>query len=191
VRLFRMPLADSLQRLRGLPRSAFGAALAHGGIGIAVLGMVGTTAWTEERIQVMQIGESVEIGGYQATLEGVAETSGPNFTAQTATMRVTRGGRTIVVLYPQQRFYPVAQTPTTEAAIHTTFYSDIYAVLGERKEEGGWVTRLYHHPLVPWIWIGAITIALGGLVSLSDRRLRIGVPVRRRLPAGAPAAPAE
>jgi cytochrome c-type biogenesis protein CcmF len=191
VRLFRIPLADSVGRLAGLPRSAFGTALAHAGLGIAVLGMTGTSAWTEEHIQVMQIGQAVEIGGYRVSLDAVADTSGANFTAQTATMTVTRNGNVVVVLHPQQRFYPVAQMPTTEAAIHTNFYSDLYAVLGEKKAEGGWVTRLYHHPLVPWIWIGAVIIALGGLVSLSDRRLRVGVPVRRKLPEGASPAAAE
>ena len=191
VRLFRIPFTDSVSRLRGLPRSAFGTALAHAGLGIAVLGMTGTSAWTEEHIQVMQVGQTIEVAGYEVKLVSVDDTSGANYTAQTATMEVTRDGAPVVVLKPQQRFYPVAQMPTTEASIHTTFYSDLYAVLGEKKPEGGWVTRLYHHPLVPWIWIGAIIIAAGGLVSLTDRRLRVGVPVRRQAPDNAAAAPAE
>jgi cytochrome c-type biogenesis protein CcmF len=187
ARLFRIPLADSLARLGGLPRAAWGTALAHAGLGIAIIGMTGTSAWTQEKVQMLQPGQSAEIAGYRVTLERVDERQGPNYTAQTGTVTATRGGQTLT-LYPEQRVYPVTGMPTTEAAIHTTWLSDLYVVLGEKREEG-WVTRLYHHPLVPWIWVGAVIIVLGGLTSLSDRRLRIGVPVRRA--AGAAAQPAE
>jgi cytochrome c-type biogenesis protein CcmF len=187
ARLFRIPLADSLARLGGLPRAAWGTALAHAGLGIAIIGMTGTSAWTQEKVQMLQPGQSAEIAGYRVTLERVDQRQGPNYTAQTGTVTATRGGQTLT-LYPEQRVYPVTGMPTTEAAIHTTWLSDLYVVLGEKREDG-WVTRLYHHPLVPWIWVGAVIIVLGGLTSLSDRRLRIGVPVRRA--AGAAAQPAE
>ena len=83
-------------------------------------------------------------------------------------------------LRPEKRFYPVSQTPTTEAAIHTTWLADLYAVVGDADGTGGWSARLYHNPLVPWIWLGAVVMALGGAVSLSDRRHRVGAPRRAR-----------
>ncbi|MCZ6860187.1 MAG: hypothetical protein O7I42_07900 [Alphaproteobacteria bacterium] len=98
--------------------------------------------------------------------------------AQLGTFTVTRGGRNIATLVAEKRFYPVQRRNTTEAAIHTTWLSDIYAVLGDPNGKGGFAVRLYHNPLVPWIWLGAIVMFIGGGVSLSDRRHRIGAPRR-------------
>jgi cytochrome c-type biogenesis protein CcmF len=91
----------------------------------------------------------------------------------------------IASLSPERRFYPVSRMTTTEAAIHTTWVSDVYVALGDPNEAGAWTVRLYHHPLVPWIWIGGVGMMLGGLVSLSDRRFRIGAPERRAARTGA------
>ena len=105
---------------------------------------------------------------------------------------VTRDGDEVATLTPERRAYPVEGDTTTEAAIHTTWFADIYAVVGDGDPESGWTVRLYHNPLVPWIWVGAVIMVLGGLVSLSDRRHRVGVPERRRRPSGAAApVPAE
>jgi len=187
VRLFRIPLGDSLSRLAGLPRSAWGTALSHAGLGIAIAGMVGTSAWKEEKIQVMTIGTAVEMAGYTFRLDQVEERRIENYVSQFATMTVLQDGEVVATLNPEQRFYPVARQGTTEAAIHTTFVSDLYAVVAEPAPDGsGWTTRLYYHPLVPWIWFGSIVMVVGGLTSLSDRRFRIGVPERRRGAAAAP-----
>jgi cytochrome c-type biogenesis protein CcmF len=115
----------------------------------------------------------------------VREVPGPNYTARRATLLVTYGGAPVATLMPEKRNFPVQRTTTTEAAIHTTWFADLYAVLGDPGsdkigEAGGWVIRLYHNPLVPWIWLGAALMAFGGLVSLSDRRHRIGAPARSR-----------
>ena len=83
-------------------------------------------------------------------------------------------------LWPENRFYPVQQQPTTEAAIHTLWLGDLYAVVGDPAGQGGWSTRIYYNPLVSWIWLGAIVMALGGAVSVSDRRHRVGAPNRSR-----------
>ena len=91
-----------------------------------------------------------------------------------------RNGAPAAVLAPERRFYPVERQHTTEAAIRTTVLADLYAVIGEDDPQAGRTVRLYHNPLVPWIWIGAIVMALGALISLSDRRLRLAVPARRR-----------
>ncbi len=99
---------------------------------------------------------------------------------------MTRGGRFVARLTPEKRLYTVQNMPTTEAAIHTTGLVDLYTVIGDADGSGGWIVRIFHEPMVPWIWAGALIMILGGAVSLTDRRLRIGAPVRqRKSPAGA------
>ena len=128
----------------------------------------------------MNPGDAVDVAGYTLVFRGAAETRGPNYRAVTGRFDLQLGGRTLAVLWPEKRDYPAEQSQTTEAAIHTTWLADIYAVLGERAASGAWTARLYHNPLVPWIWVGAIVMAAGGAVSLTDRRLRIGAPRRAR-----------
>ena len=180
LKLFRAPLADSWNRARNLPRSAYGTTIAHAALAIVVAGVIGSQAWQTEVIVLMRPGDTVDVAGYDFTLVGVSDVTGPNYTARRGRFTVTREGRPVTVMSPEKRFYPVQGMPTTEAAIHSTWIADLYAVIGEPAEGGGWSVRLYYNPLVPWIWFGAVMMALGGVVSLSDRRLRIGAPVRRR-----------
>ena len=105
---------------------------------------------------------------------------GPNYRADRALLTVTSPWGGTFNLTPERRFYPVRSMPTSEAAISTNWFSDLYLVLGEFDGTGKWTLRAYHHPLVPAIWIGAMIMTAGGVVSLSDRRLRIGAPSRRR-----------
>ncbi len=192
IRLFRVPAADSWRRAKGLPRSAWGLTIAHAGMGIAVAGMIGTSVWKTERIESLAPGQSVEVAGFEVTFDGVEDVQGPNYVAERGLLTARRDGEFVTVLEPEKRFYPVAGMPTTEAAIRTTMLSDLYAAIGDGPDDQGrWVVRLWHHPLVPWIWIGSIVMALGGLVSLSDRRLRVGAPTRARRAAPAAPQPAE
>ena len=98
-----------------------------------------------------------------------------------------RDGREVTVLTPEKRIYDVQRRQTTEAAIHSTGLADLYAVIGDGDGRGGWTVRIYHEPLVPWIWAGALIMVAGGAVSLSDRRRRVGAPTRRRKTAPATA----
>jgi cytochrome c-type biogenesis protein CcmF len=180
VALFRVPLGASLRRAAGLPRSSLGALLAHAGLGIAIAGMTASSAWKVERIQVMHPGETVQVAAYGFTLESVQDVVGPNYRASRAQLRISRDGALVATLAPERRLYRQPPQPTTEAAIHTTWLSDLYAVMGEPDGKGGFVMRFYFNPLVPWMWLGFITMVLGGLVSLSDRRHRVGAPVRAR-----------
>jgi cytochrome c-type biogenesis protein CcmF len=191
IRLFRAPLGDSLRRAAGLPRSAWGMTIAHAGMGIAIAGMTGSAAWMTESIQLMRPGDSVQVAGYDIRFDQVQDFSIENYQTKTGTFTVTRNGGPIAVLHPEERTYPVTGMPTTEAAIHTTWVSDVYVVLGKENGQGVWATRIYHHPLVPWIWLGAVIMAVGGITSLTDRRLRIGVPERRRARQTAVTQPAE
>jgi cytochrome c-type biogenesis protein CcmF len=192
IRLGKLPLAQSLARAASLPRSAWGTAVAHAGLGIAVAGMTGTALWTEERIQAMSPGQSVALAGYEVRLDSVGPVKGPNYDAERATFTVSGDGKTVTVLTPERRTYHPQEQAVTNIGIRTDFLADIYAVIGEPDpgKPGSYVTRLYHHPLVPWIWVGAVVMVLGGVLSLSDRRLRIGAPVRRalRLPEAAASA---
>jgi cytochrome c-type biogenesis protein CcmF len=192
VKLWRVPLAESARRARRLPRSAWGMVLAHTGLAVLIIGAVSVSVWQTERIEVMRNGEAVSAGGYRFVFQGVKEVAGPNYMARRGTIAVERDGKPVVTLYPEKRFYPVRGNSTTEAAIYTTGLLDLYAVIGDpQPAEGetevastpaamsGWVVRIHHIPFAPWIWAGTVLMALGGGVSLSDRRHRVGVPVRR------------
>ena len=180
LKLFRISMRESLRRAAHLPRATYGMTIAHAGIAIVVAGITASSAWQTEKIQVLRPGETVEVAGYIFTFEGTQELQGPNYTIERGTFQVSRDGAPIARLFPERRFYPVQGRQTTEAAIYTTWFADLYAVIGDADGEDGRVTRLYHNPLVPWIWVGAVVMAMGGAVSLSDRRHRVGAPARRR-----------
>ncbi|MGE0660398.1 MAG: heme lyase CcmF/NrfE family subunit [Reyranellaceae bacterium] len=179
IGLFRLSPADSWRRLVGLPRSALGMSIAHASLGILVAGVTAASAWQQERVLMMKPGDSTELAGYAFTLKAVAPVQGPNYQAMRAEIDVRRDGRAIATLLPERRVYGVQKRQTTEAAIHTTWLADLYTVIGD-PDGAGWTVRLYHNPLAPWIWVGAVLCVLGGLVSLSDRRHRIGAPARQR-----------
>jgi cytochrome c-type biogenesis protein CcmF len=183
-----------LGRLRRLPRAAWGMTLAHGGIALAILGMTGSAAWKQEDIRVLRPGESAAIAGYSYRLDQVFPVPGPNYEATRARFTVSvlgnaEGSKPVAVLYPEKRSYPVAETTTTQAAIRMLGLADLYGVIGEPDGKGGWAVRFYYEPLVPLIWIGCLIMAAGGIVSLSDRRYRVGAP--QRAAARAKTVPAE
>ena len=183
VKLGQVPLSHSAARAAAMPRSAWGMALAHAGLGVMIAGMTGTALWTQERIQAMAPGDSVELAGYQVRLDGVSPVKGPNYDAQRASFTVTDKGKLVAVLRPERRIVHPQEQAVTNIGIRTNFFADIYAVVGEPDpaRPGAYVTRLYHHPLVPWIWVGAVIMVFGGIMSLTDRRLRVGAPSRRSI----------
>jgi cytochrome c-type biogenesis protein CcmF len=180
VKAFKVPARESLRRLRHLPRAVWGSTLAHAGVGIMVAGIVGISAWRVESVAAMATGDVLEVGGYELMLANVGAYEGPNFRAEKAEFIAVKNGREIGRLRPEKRVYPVQNMPTTEAAIYTAWVSDLYVVLGDRRGENEWTVRAYVNPLVPWVWIGSVIMVLGGAVSLSDRRYRLGIPFARR-----------
>jgi cytochrome c-type biogenesis protein CcmF len=174
--LFRVPAALSLLRARGLTRSAWGTALAHFGLGVTLLGIVFETQWGAERIESIRPSQTVSIRGYDLTFDGIMQRGGPNYRELAAKFTVRSGGVVIGVLEPSKRSFPSRDTSTTEAALLTRGFSQIYLSLGDPNPDGSIAVRLYHKPLVLLIWLGTVVMALGGALSLSDRRLRVGAP---------------
>jgi cytochrome c-type biogenesis protein CcmF len=129
---------------------------------------------------VLKVGEQVELAGYRVKLEAL-ETgiAGPNYTAARATLSLSKDGAQIALLKPERRTFPARAMDTTETAISSNIVRDLYAVVGE-TQDGGVVVRLFVKPLVAFIWLGATLMALGGLLSLSDRRFRVGAGVRKQ-----------
>jgi cytochrome c-type biogenesis protein CcmF len=150
--------------------------VAHIGLGVVIVGITVSSAGKSERILVMRPGESTEVAGYAVRFDGVEQLQGPNYQAQRGGFTITRNGAPVTHLDSEKRFYPVERQATTEAGISSTPLRDLYAVLGDQAGEGSWTVRLYHNPLVVWIWGGGAIMALGGAISLTDRRLRVGAP---------------
>ncbi|HIJ37257.1 MAG TPA: heme lyase CcmF/NrfE family subunit [Rhodospirillaceae bacterium] len=188
IRLGRGPLGDALERLGQLPRSAWGMTITHASLAMVIVGITGSTAWKSEHIQVMRPGETVNVAGYEVTLQGTEDNiRGPNYSALRATFIARKGGDLVAVMKPEKRMYTQPPRPTTDAAIHTNLLGDLYVVIGDPDGSGGFVTRLYYNPLVPWIFMGAVFMVIGGLVSLTDRRYRVGAPLRTARAAAAAA----
>ncbi|MRU17030.1 heme lyase CcmF/NrfE family subunit [Roseovarius sp. A21] len=174
-------------RLRRLPRADWGKAMAHGGLGVTIAGIAAMMAWEAEDIRVVQVGESFEVAGFTLTLDEVRRLEGPNYDATQGIVTLAKDGQEISTMYPEKRVYPVAKMPTTEAALDNGFLRDVYVVIGDPQNNGGWAMRTYYKPLANWIWGGAILMAIGGLLSLSDRRYRVAAGARRAVPGGVPA----
>ncbi len=184
----RLGKTRNVTRLFRLPRADWGKFLAHSGLGITMFAIAGLMAWEQEDIRTVQIGESWSVGKYDFTLDDVSEVEGPNYLSTMATVTFDEAGTTVGTIYPEKRFYPVAQMPTTEAAIDYSLLRDVYVVIGDPQNDGGWAVRTYIKPLANWIWLGCMIMSFGGFVSLTDRRFRIAAGAKKQTtPAGQPA----
>jgi cytochrome c-type biogenesis protein CcmF len=181
ARFGAVPFGEFLRRSASLPRAFWGATLAHGGLALALIGMVGGTVWKQESMAVLQPGQSLQIAGHTLKYERLDVGRIENYEAETGVLTLTKQDRTVGEFKPQRRWYPVAEMATTEAAIRLTPLGDFYVVLGDPREAGpqARVVRAYRHPWVSLLWGGCFIMVLGGAVSLSDRRYRLGVANRR------------
>ena len=186
VKLGKAGAASVLRRAKNLPRGEYGKALAHGGLGLIIFGVSMITALEQTDIRVVQTGDRFEVAGYTFQFDGATRINGPNYVAERGAVTVSKDGDEIAKLFPEKRLYTVQRMPTTEAAIDMGLTRDVYVVLGDPQESGGWAMRTYIKPFANWIWIGSIVMALGGVVSLTDRRYRVGAAARR-LPQAVPA----
>jgi len=169
------PWTVAARRLAGLPRSMFGTALAHAGLGVTVLGMVGTLSFGTEHIGTMKPGDVLNLSGRSLRFERIHPVTGPNFSEQQGIFTLLdAAGAPRGEIVSAKRFYPVRQMPTTEAGIRTLGFSQLYVSLGDPTKDGGIVVHTWWKPLVTLIWLGGVLMMLGGAVSLTDRRLRVG-----------------
>ncbi|MGR3437095.1 heme lyase CcmF/NrfE family subunit [Thalassococcus profundi] len=185
--LSRLGQSRDFSRLARLPRADWGKTIAHSGLGITMIGIAGLLAWEQEDIRVAQVGERFAVGGFELQLDDVQRVQGPNYVSTMGWVTLFKDGAAVAELNPEKRNYPVAQMPTTEAAIDYRFMRDVYVVIGDAQDDGGWVLRTYIKPLANWIWAGCLIMALGGLVSLTDRRYRVAAGARKTRAAAVPA----
>jgi cytochrome c-type biogenesis protein CcmF len=174
--LLKVPFATAFARARGLPRSAWGAAFAHFGLGITLLGIIGETQWSLERIAELKPGQTISVRRYELQFDGVTTRQGPNYRDLAAHFTVRRHGDFIGVMEPSKRSFPSRGTATSQTALMTRGVSQLYLSLGDPNADGSLAVRLYYKPLVLLIWFGAVVMVVGGALSLSDRRLRVGAP---------------
>jgi cytochrome c-type biogenesis protein CcmF len=180
--LFRGPLAISLRRARGLPRSTWGTAIAHAGLGLTLMGIVCETTWNSENILTMKPSDTTSVGGYSVTLAGFSERQGSNYRETISTFKIRLNGDEIGTMTPSKRNFTTRGSSTTEAALLSRGLSQLYISLGDRNDDGSIAVRMYYKPLVLLIWLGAVVMAFGGALSLSDRRLRVGAPQPAKQP---------
>jgi cytochrome c-type biogenesis protein CcmF len=159
-----------LNRLKAPSRSYYGMHLAHIGVAVFIAGVTVVTSYQTEKDVKMNIGDTVSVGGYDFRLNNLAQYQGPNYQAVRADMEVTKNGSPVAVMHPEKRAFTASQNVTSETAIDRSVLRDLYLSLGEEVPGGGWTVRVYHKPLVNWIWGGALLMALGGGLAVSDRR---------------------
>ncbi len=172
--------AVALRRLSGLPRSVFGTALAHIGLGVTLIGIVAVTAFETEHIVEMKPGMTTDAGGYTLRFDGLRNGNGPNYSEESGHFTISQGGIELAEVWSSKRFYTARQMPTTEAGIRTFGLSQLYVSLGDDMKDGGIVVRVWWKPMILCIWLGTVFMMAGGAVSLSDRRLRVGAPARAK-----------
>jgi len=159
-----------LSRLKAPSRSYYGMHLAHIGVAVFIAGVTVVTSYQTERDVKMNIGDNVSVGGYDFRLASLSQYQGPNFQAVRADIEVTRNGSPVGVMHPEKRAFTVSGNATSETAIDRSIWRDLYLSLGDEVPGGGWTVRVYHKPLVNWIWGGALLMAIGGGFAVSDRR---------------------
>ena len=177
--LSKLGNSRSMGRLMFLPRADFGKFFAHFGLGVTMFAIAALSSWEKEDIRVVSIGSSWNVGSYDLKLDDVVEIRGPNYFSTMGIIPVSKEGSELITLRPEKRNYPIAQMPTTEAAIDYRISRDLYVVLGDQQSENAWTVRTYLKPFANWIWGGCAMMALGGILSLTDRRLRIAAGGKR------------
>lgn len=165
------------QRLKIPARSYYGMVLAHLGIAVFIIGVTMVKGYETERDVRMDVGDTVEAGGYVFRFDGVSEQRGPNYVAAQGRVSVSKDGKLVTELHPEKRQYNASGMPMTEAAIQPGLLRDLYVSLGEPiPGSEAWAVRVYIKPFVDWIWFGCLLMALGGVMAISDRRYRIHAP---------------
>lgn len=167
------------QKLRMPSRSYYGMHLAHLGVAVFIIGVTLVTGYQEEKDVRMSVGDTVSVGGYDFRMKGVADVMGPNYRAARAQIEITRNGKDFRTMYPEKRSYLASGNAMTETAIDTGLFRDLYISLGEALPDGAWSVRVHYKPFVTWIWGGAVLMAMGGGLAVSDRRYAVAARKER------------
>jgi cytochrome c-type biogenesis protein CcmF len=168
-------LFEPWQRLRSkqsLSRGVVGMTIAHIGVGVFAIGVTVTQTYRVEKDIALKPGQSVELQGYTFAFKSTRPVQGPNYDAVEAEVAITRDGREVATLHPQKRTYRVQTMPMTESGIHVKWNRDLFVAMGEDLGAGAWSMRVQYKPMVRYIWLGALIMALGGIVAVTDRRYR-------------------
>ena len=164
--------ADKVAALFKQNMSYYGMILGHLGIAVSILGVCITVYYSEERDVRMVPGDSVELAGYEFRFNGVSKETGPNYMADRGDVDVMQEGKVLLTLYPEKRFYPASSNVMTEADIEPSLFRDLFVALGEPLGNQAWAVRIHYKPFVRWIWFGGVLIAMGGFITVFDRRYR-------------------
>jgi cytochrome c-type biogenesis protein CcmF len=173
-----VPIVRSLRREKGtagITRSALGMSVAHLGLGFFVIGVTIVSAFGVESDRALAPGQTIEVAGYDFEMRELRNVEGPNFAAIEAEVLIRKNGQYLATVRPQKRQYLVQQSPMTEAGIHAGLDKDLFVALGDQLGDGAWSVRIQYKPMIRFIWLGALVMALGGLVAISDRRYRVNV----------------
>ncbi len=162
-------------RLAALPRGFWGMQLAHFGLAVGIAGITVVANYETDRDVRMEVGSHTQLAGYTFTFRGTTDREGPNYHAARATIEVSRNGRQLFTLHPEKRIYNASGMAMTEASLHPNIFRDVYVALGEPLDEANdvWAVRVYHKPLINWLWLGALFLVVGGFLAASDRRYRL------------------
>lgn len=152
--------------------SQWGMVFAHLGVAVTVLGILCSSAYTQQRDVSMHLSDEVNIGPYRFQFRHISDLTGPNYQSVQAEVAVYRHGQVLKILYPEQRYFPVAKTATAKAAIDAGVFRDLYVALGASLPDGAWSLRIYYKPFIRWIWAGGVMMAVGGFLAAADRRYR-------------------
>lgn len=162
-----------MARARALPGGWWGMWLAHLGVAVSIVGITLVKGFEQNADLKMAPGQTATLAGYTFKFHGAFEHEGPNYDAARGRIEVTRDGRPVAMMHPEKRMYRVSQMPMTEAAIDSGFTRDVYVSMGEPLPDGNaWIVRIFYKPFVNWIWVGALIMALGGIIAAADRRYR-------------------
>jgi cytochrome c-type biogenesis protein CcmF len=182
IRLGRASVGESLRRLGGLPRGGLGMTLAHIGVGVFILGAACETAYRVQDAGVLSLNQTLPVGAYSLRLNAIGEAEGPNYVAQRAAITVSKAGRDVCQARPERRLYAPGRQTTSKVALCLQDLGDVYVVMGEQRTAPngapGWLVTAYWNPWARLIFLGPLLMAIGGALSLSDRRLRLGAPRR-------------
>ncbi len=173
IRLKAIPSGTLRQKLKSFGPAYSGMLLAHFGLAVFVIGVTMVNGYESEKDITMQKGETKHLYGYDFKFDGILPIRGPNYVAKQGQFHVTKDGKKVAFLTPEKRFYPVQRAVMTEASVSINVVRDIYVSLGEELETGGWSIRVYIKPFVQWIWVGSILMALGGILTMVDKRYRL------------------